>query len=51
MSAELEHGRMTLIEHLTELRTRLVRSLVAVGVGATVCWIFYDRIFNFLLKP
>ena len=51
MSVELEHGRMTLIEHLTELRTRLVRSVVAVGVGATVCWIFYDRIFNFLLKP
>ena len=51
MSAELEHGRMTLIEHLTELRTRLVRSLVAVGVGATLCWTFYDRIFNFLLRP
>lgn len=51
MSAELEHGRMTLIEHLTELRQRLVRSLMAVGAGATLCWIFYDRIFNFLLKP
>ena len=51
MSAELEHGRMTLVEHLTELRTRLVRSLLAVAVGATVCWILYDRIFNFLLKP
>jgi sec-independent protein translocase protein TatC len=51
MSAELEHGRMTLIEHLTELRTRLVRSLLAVAVGATLCWIFYERIFNFLLKP
>jgi sec-independent protein translocase protein TatC len=51
MSAELEHGRMTLIEHLTELRTRLVRSLLAVAAGATVCWIFYERIFNFLLKP
>jgi sec-independent protein translocase protein TatC len=51
MSAELEHGRMTLVEHLTELRTRLVRSVIAVAVGATICWIFYDRIFNFLLKP
>jgi sec-independent protein translocase protein TatC len=51
MSVELEHGRMTLIEHLTELRTRIVRSVLAVAVGATVCWVSYDRIFNFLLKP
>jgi sec-independent protein translocase protein TatC len=51
MSAELEHGRMTLIEHLTELRTRLVRSLLAIAAGATVCWIFYEPIFNFLLEP
>lgn len=51
MSVELEHGRMTLVEHLTELRTRLVRSLLAVAVGATICWIFYGRIFDFLIDP
>ena len=51
MSVELEHGRMTLVEHLTELRTRIVRSLLAVMAGATICWIFYERIFDFLIDP
>jgi sec-independent protein translocase protein TatC len=51
MSAESEAGRMTLIEHIAELRTRIVRSLLAIGAGAVICWIFYPQIFNFLLKP
>ena len=32
MSVELEHGRMTLVEHLTELRTRMSARYVAVVV-------------------
>ena len=34
-------GDMSLIEHLTELRTRIVKSLAAIVVGAIVVWIFY----------
>lgn len=49
--SELDAGRMTLIEHLTELRTRIVRSILAIAVGAALCWGFYDRIFDFLIKP
>jgi len=39
---------MTLIEHLGELRTRLVISIAAIGVGAIVGWFLYTFIFDFL---
>jgi len=44
-------GRMTLMEHLTELRRRLIISFVAVAVGAVIAWILYPQIIDFLLKP
>ncbi|MCB1003084.1 MAG: twin-arginine translocase subunit TatC [Acidimicrobiales bacterium] len=48
---EPEHGRMTLVEHLAELRSRLFKSIVAVVVGGLVCWIFYNQILEFLVQP
>ena len=44
-------GRMPLVAHLEELRTRLLFSVVAVIAGAVVCWIFYPQILNLLLEP
>ena len=44
-------SRMTLVEHLTELRGRLIKSFAAILVGAVVCWIFYPEILDFLLEP
>ena len=44
-------GRMTLIEHLTELRRRLIISLAALAGGFIVCWIFYPQILDFLVAP
>jgi sec-independent protein translocase protein TatC len=44
-------ARMTLIEHLAELRKRLIISFAAIGVGAIVGWILYQRIVDFLLEP
>ena len=44
-------GRMTLVEHLTELRSRLIKCVLAVTVGAVICWIFYDPIFRALIDP
>lgn len=40
--------RMTLGEHLEELRTRMLRSVVALLVGAVVCYLFIDYIEGFL---
>lgn len=44
-------GTMTLSEHLGELRRRLVVSILAVGVGGIVCWVFYESIITFLEHP
>lgn len=43
--------RMTLGEHLEELRSRLIRAIVAVGVGAAVCYAFIQYIVAFLTWP
>ena len=40
---------MTLFEHLTELRQRLVKAILAVTTGAVVVFILYDRVLDFLL--
>ena len=44
-------GDMTLVDHLRELRDRLVRSALAILIGALLGWIFYERIFDFLTLP
>lgn len=44
-------GTMTVIEHLTELRTRIVVSLVAVAAGMAVAWPLYRPVFNVLSNP
>ncbi|HLG14705.1 MAG TPA: twin-arginine translocase subunit TatC [Blastocatellia bacterium] len=44
-------GSMSFLEHLDELRTRLVRIAIFVMVAFGVCWAFSDRIYDFLQKP
>src|SRR5262249_40531481 len=48
---QLEEGSMSFLDHLDELRTRLIRSALFVMVAFVVCWIFSDRIYNFLQVP
>jgi sec-independent protein translocase protein TatC len=43
--------RMTLVEHLAELRSRIIRSLLAVVIGIIVLLTFYDQVLNFLRRP
>ncbi len=46
-----ERGRMPLLEHFRELRKRMFRAALGVLVGASVGWIFYDRIVEKLSHP
>ena len=44
-------GKMSFLEHLDELRKRIVRACLAIAVGVLVGFFFIDTIFNFLLAP
>jgi sec-independent protein translocase protein TatC len=46
-----ELPRMTLIQHLEELRGRILRSLAALLIGFSVCFFFAKPIFRFLQQP
>jgi sec-independent protein translocase protein TatC len=52
-SAELENesAKMSFLEHLDELRRRLVRVALYVGIGFSACFYFSKRIFQFLSVP
>jgi len=51
MSDEVESNTAPLIEHLTELRSRLIKSVLAFLVGMVVCFTVWNSIFNFLTYP
>jgi sec-independent protein translocase protein TatC len=42
-------GHLTIVEHLTELRRRLVISAVAVAVGAVICFVLSEHIISFFV--
>lgn len=44
-------GQMSFLEHLDELRRRLVRSVLFILVAFIACFYFSDKIFNFLAVP
>ncbi|RMF73423.1 MAG: twin-arginine translocase subunit TatC [Acidobacteria bacterium] len=44
-------AQMSFLEHLEELRRRVVRSALAVLVGLLVCYAFSEQILEFLLDP
>src|SRR5271163_3292264 len=42
---------MSLIEHLQELRTRLIRAFIAIGLGFIVAYLIADPLFHMLTWP
>jgi sec-independent protein translocase protein TatC len=44
-------GRMPLMDHLRELRNRVVKIALAIIAGAAVSWVFYNRIWAFMQRP
>ena len=49
--AALDATRAPLLEHLIELRKRLVWALISFGICFGVCFAFSSRILNFLERP
>lgn len=48
---ERELTKMSFLEHLEELRKRLMWSFIALGVGFAVCWHYADLIFAWMQAP
>ncbi|MEL6482916.1 MAG: twin-arginine translocase subunit TatC [Pseudomonadota bacterium] len=49
--AHIEQSSAPLIEHLIELRERLVKALIGLGIGFVICWIFAEDIYTILTLP
>jgi len=48
---ETARGKMSLLEHLEELRRRLVRCAIAIAVLFVLSWGFADKLFAFVQRP
>jgi sec-independent protein translocase protein TatC len=46
-----DDGRMALMEHLTELRDRLIKVVIAVVIGMVISFALYPQIFDLLIGP
>jgi sec-independent protein translocase protein TatC len=44
-------GKMSFLEHLDELRKRIINACLGIAAGVAIGFLFIDRIFNFLLAP
>ena len=50
-SDDIDDSAAPLIEHLAELRTRLIHSVIAFIIGMIICFTVWNPIFNFLTAP
>ena len=50
-SAQDEMPTMGFLEHLEELRRRIIYSLIAVAVGFFACWKYAERIYEVMQRP
>jgi sec-independent protein translocase protein TatC len=48
---EEETGKMSFLEHLDELRKRLLHIAAYIGIGFIACWGFHRQIYDFLALP
>ena len=49
--ASVKKAEMTLVEHLTELRNRLLRVVIAIGIVFIACVPFADQLYTLLALP
>lgn len=47
----VDDAGMTLVEHLTELRTRIVKSVIALAIGGVIGFMLYEPVLRILQEP
>ena len=50
-SAAARDGRMPLMDHIRELRNRLIKAIIALVIGAIIGWILFEPAWGFLKQP
>ncbi|NOT24558.1 MAG: twin-arginine translocase subunit TatC [Acidobacteria bacterium] len=48
---ESDAGKMSFLEHLDELRRRIIYTVVSIGVGFVISFFFINEIFDFIMRP
>src|SRR5258708_12607079 len=48
---DIEATKAPLLDHLIELRSRLIKALIAFGVMFAICFVFAKDIYNILVWP
>jgi sec-independent protein translocase protein TatC len=44
-------GKMSFLDHLDELRRRIIYAVLSLAVGAAIAFFFIDDIFDFIMRP
>jgi sec-independent protein translocase protein TatC len=44
-------ARMPLMEHIRELRNRVIKVTIAITIGSIIGWYVYPHVWNFLIEP
>jgi sec-independent protein translocase protein TatC len=48
---EFAEGRMSFLEHLDELRKRIINSAIGIAAGVIVTFFFHQRLYEFVFEP
>jgi sec-independent protein translocase protein TatC len=51
LDSESESGKMSFLDHLDELRRRIIYSVLAIVVGFLIACLFLEQLFNFVITP
>ncbi|MBI4888908.1 MAG: twin-arginine translocase subunit TatC [Acidobacteria bacterium] len=50
-AADEDGGRMSFLDHLDELRRRIIYAVISVFAGFVISFVFINRIFDFIMRP
>jgi sec-independent protein translocase protein TatC len=50
-TSDRDMGRMSLMEHLVELRGRIVKCAIAIAIGSVIGWLLYFQVLHLLAEP
>lgn len=50
-TSKTDDGQMSFLDHLEELRSRIIRSLIVIGITFIICWAFVEKLYLIVSGP